>query len=813
MSQAVARSRQPLPELEEFVTQRLLAALDRGAVFKDLEPQDRGFYYLAKCPACGRREAYVYKSGAVLKCNLLRSCGQSVSMTAYVNGGTPPKTADEYGQTLAKLSKLADVDLPAALPHDQLERLRRKEVRASILESLLAATQRVLWSPRGEETRKFLHEQGFSDEEIEALGMGLYLSREEMKPALTTLGFQAGDLEDVGVLRAELEGYIIVPWSDDRGRPATIFGRWHQKKSTDSHPLRVSLPGEGAKAFPLCFNLALRANHRDMVLVEAVFDAFYLQAKHETRVVTCSSLQLSQAQAETFAKHRVRSVTIAAADHGEQNLRRIYATIEKLNGVGVAVYVAPVTPHGLEIGDFVRKDGLPAFKELIARAISGPVFRTKHMLHGVSPHGGDLERQEAVEKALEYYSTVAEQRVGVDREDVLKATAEATGYGLESLRKLAESFTERRRLESLLREAQHACSDLGRDVGDLSRRLIAELSMFETGRRETLAFSFDRLEKKSRETPLGKPSGWAALDAAGVQFHPGELTVLSARSGHGKTSALVGLMLNWLATADDDGRIVYYSAEEPDVRIYHRMLSAVSADGGVGWTTSDVRDYLRDPGSRGRDHRWPDAKLLEKAKAKLRDWEKRLQIVYCAGWNTAQLQAHAESLARQQPLSAVIVDFLQILRPAAGDTGNAVSETSAVARRLKAIAVDLNSPVVAGANLDVDYSSLDLRSKIARIERYRDSLNIIRSARPTPHHLVGAGYEQEADLVLGMLNYAADYRSESDKPREIPEVTLLEIGALKSRFGSTGAWAELSFVGRYGIIESPVEEEVQPEMV
>jgi replicative DNA helicase len=98
--------------------------------------------------------------------------------------------------------------------------------------------------------------------------------------------------------------------------------------------------------------------------------------------------------------------------------------------------------------------------------------------------------------------------------------------------------------------------------------------------------------------PAGKRSGWRSLDDLDVRFNAGELAVLGARTGHGKTSALVSLLLNWLrplAQAPGNEVLVLYSAEEPELRIYHRLLAMLTATGNHGWTVSQIRDFLRDP--------------------------------------------------------------------------------------------------------------------------------------------------------------------------------------------------------------------------
>lgn len=57
--------------------------------------------------------------------------------------------------------------------------------------------------------------------------------------------------------------------------------------------------------------------------------------------------------------------------------------------------------------------------------------------------------------------------------------------------------------------------------------------------------------------------------------------------------------------------------------------------------------------------------------------------------------------------------------------------------------------------------------------------------------------------MLGLLNYAADYRGQAPAPR----TTRLEVGILKNRNGESGKWATLAFNGPTGLIRDPQVDE------
>jgi len=252
--------------------------------------------------------------------------------------------------------------------------------------------------------------------------------------------------------------------------------------------------------------------------------------------------------------------------------------------------------------------------------------------------------------------------------------------------------------------------------------------------------------------------------------------------------------------------IIVYSLEEPETRIYHRLLALLTAeatDEGERWTPNEVRDYLRDKHSRDS---WPNPRALAAARERLHSWEDRLLVVYRPCWTIVDLEAHARDLADRRTVGGILVDYLQRIPPPDAAFERRDIEVSTVARRLRDLAVRLQVPVVAGAQINRD--AVKDAMKIPHDKPYGSDevQRALRSHRPKLHHLREGGSEQEADLVLGLMNYRADFEEETvrrDGVEPIPDVTKLEVGSLKNRYGMPGRWAALCFDGRYGLLRDP----------
>jgi DNA primase catalytic core len=733
-------------------------------------------------------------------------------------GKTPHGT--DFVELVRELAGKAGVTFPEReLTEEEKAKAREREARRSLLDVVIHHAEEVLWSPAGEAARRYLKEdRGFTDEDARSLRLGLYDSVAGFRAAVTRAGVDTKDTEDAAVLWSKLEGYIVIPWMDERGRPLTLYGRWKEKTPPPDRPKTIALPGEGTKRSPLYFDRARAAGVSEVVLVEGVFDAALLQARGDARVVASVGAEASKLQVETLVRSRVKTVFICGdPDGGGDN--GTLANIRNLSKAGLSCYVVPRLPDGLDPDEFLLRDGMEAWRERVRRSIPGAVFKATHLLAGITPESPEKERREAVDKVLEVVDGLRGENAAMDQESALRLAAERTGFSLEVLEERAQAHEKRRRaeetekaLEEAVRSAQEAAGK--KPAHEIAQDLVHALARLETKTEtEPLAFSVERLWKETKRRPAGKTSGWAALDEQEIRFNAGELAILGARTGHAKTTSLVGLLWNFVraaAKAKTDEVFVFYSSEEPEDRIFHRLLALATVELKSGWTRTEIRAWARDPLSRTD---WPSAgDVLEAARDHLQKLEDRLLVVYRPGWNVDRIAAHALSL--EKPVGGVFVDYLQRIPPpeAARKADRRDIEVSHIARRLKGLSVELDTPVLVGAQINREAIPDKYAENLTNAPSYKEATSRIRTARPDLHHLREGGAEQEADLVLGLLNYAADYRAEAKK-RDVPLVTLLEIGTLKTREGEPGSWAGLAFEGRYGLIRDPKPREEEDLVV
>ena len=764
--------------------------------------------------------------------------GDATSWTAWENGGAPP-TGRDFVEVIKRLAKKADVD-PTPLeqrswsPTDH-QRLAERERRRALFETFLSTARNELQggTKKALTARAYLEERGLLAY-LETTELGLYTTHGEVLRQLQNAGFTQEEIESAHLDHdGRWEGRVLIPWRDPWGHLTTFAARDVTGKA-EAGAKYLYLKGAKKPDF-FGLDVALRDQERPgrlnnssqpLVVVEGLLDVVSIQARGFSAIAAFGGSGRGRIQAiGHLGRRRVRSV-ILLPDNDEEGRRAVLELASSLGQIRdvtntPAVYI--VDPA--ELGDakdpdeLVRNTDLAELHKVLQRAQGAGIYQGYTLLNELTPASSELVRRQAVEQIFEFLSNLSGVQSILDEEDLLRLTAQRTGYTLEGLREVERRHLERRHreaqhqgMERLLRTGLDALQTQPVNAQHLSVSISDELSALQA---RTIhgppSFSVDRLDRESALMSTGRASGWGPIDEMDVRFGAGELALVAARTGHGKTTFLVCLLLNWLRAAErarEDALYVLYSSEEPEIRIYHRLLSLLTTEevdsnqGDRAWTRRQVRSFLRNP----RDHEqtWPSSpQILHAAKARLRAWEDRLQIVYRPEWTAQEIANHVKEIADRRPLGAVMVDYLQRIPAPPGRHERRDIEISAINRTFKSLSVSLAAPMIVAAQIGRGAIPDSERLKLSNAT-YEKALDKLKARRPQVHHLREGGGEQEPDLILGLMNYRADYQEEISREATLPESTRLEVGTLKNREGIVGQWGRLAFVGRYGLIREPL---------
>lgn len=178
------------------------------------------------------------------------------------------------------------------------------------------------------------------------------------------------------------------------------------------------------------------------------------------------------------------------------------------------------------------------------------------------------------------------------------------------------------------------------------------------------------------------PTGFPALDSLLGGFYRSNLIVVAARPGMGKTSLLLGFARN--AAVREKARVAIFSLEMSQRELVQRLLSAEASIDSTRLRTGILS-------SKEQERIWPAAGRLAES-----------DIWFCdvAALTLAEMRGRLRRLHRQAKVDVVIVDYLQLMLPPAGSRANRVEQVSEITRGLKALAREINVPLIAAAQLN-----------------------------------------------------------------------------------------------------------------
>ena len=207
------------------------------------------------------------------------------------------------------------------------------------------------------------------------------------------------------------------------------------------------------------------------------------------------------------------------------------------------------------------------------------------------------------------------------------------------------------------------------------RRLHREVVSLREALEEHFA-SVDEQNEQGRGPAL--TTGFASLDTLlGGGLHPGDLVIVAGRPGMGKTSFALNVMRN--AALQRDAVAAVFSLEMTEEDLTLRLISSLAEiDGG----------RLR-RGSLDME----ELKAISHASGEL--MQRQIFIEECTRLDVTDVLTHARKLqVRQGRLDLVLIDYLQLMEGLSGDEENRVQEIGSITRGLKAVARELEVPVV-----------------------------------------------------------------------------------------------------------------------
>ncbi|HEU0224787.1 MAG TPA: replicative DNA helicase, partial [Steroidobacteraceae bacterium] len=346
-----------------------------------------------------------------------------------------------------------------------------------------------------------------------------------------------------------------------------------------------------------------------------------------------------------------------------------------------------------------------------------------------------------------------------------------------NVRAYAEIIRER----SILRQLVAAGGEIAAAATDSHGRSASELvdeaerRVFEIAERgsrgktgfiaikDVLPQTIDRLDllHQSPGEIRGVPTGFTLLDRKTTGFQPGDLIVIAGRPSMGKTTLAVNIAENAAIAKGVPSAI--FSMEMSAEQLTLRLISSL---GRVNQTHLRTGNFSEEDWSR-----------IQGAMAQLSGAP--LYVDESPALTPTEVRARARRLKRERGLGLVVVDYLQLMQ-VPGTKENRATEISEISRSLKALAKELQVPVVALSQLN------------RAVEQRTDKKPVMSDLRES------GAIEQDSDLIL--LIYREEVYDPNTTRRGVADIIIA-----KQRNGPVGE-VQLTFLGEYTRFENLVAE-------
>lgn len=289
--------------------------------------------------------------------------------------------------------------------------------------------------------------------------------------------------------------------------------------------------------------------------------------------------------------------------------------------------------------------------------------------------------------------------------------------------------------------------------------------------KEVLKKAQEKLEElaKTKKVVTGLETGFYDFDKITTGFQPGEMIILAARPGMGKTA--LALNMATYAASTTKKAIALFNLEMPADMLVNRMISSVGGIDSYKLQTGQMQDN--------------DWKKYNEALSQLADTN--MYIEDNSGVTVSEIRAKCRRLASSdEGLGMVIIDYLQLVSTGNRRVESRQVEVSEISRSLKTMALELGVPVIALSQLS--------RSAEKR-ENNQPMLADLRES---------GSLEQDADLVL-FIN-RKDYYEKKDVNQKIVPAELVIAKHRKGGLGTVDLLFELNKSTFKNILKTQKEE-------
>ena len=695
--------------------------LSRGAhhslIFSDVgNIKGQGRYSEGDCPLCGKAGKFRISNERAVSSCWSGGCSWSGSWHNWLEYAEQRGRASGWESFYRELAREAGIEWPERDAQSQA-RYQAKKAREGLLEAAASIMVDTLQEPGGSAALAYWRSRGYSDEDIQDMGLGAYPGQQQLLQALEKRGHDEQAIREADLLSRKWEEHpAIMLWRDRAGQPAGLMGRAIEDDIEPKY-----LYSKGLAKSQMLPGLERARRHEELILVESPLAAAYLNARGLARpVVALGGASLSKAQLEALQQARAKRL-ILALDADEPGQKATQATIKSLLETEEIERLLVATwpeAEGKGLDDLAIKQGLGPAEAAVKRAERVGSWLARRLAETLPEDAEALEQEAMLERAVEQYLWLA-RGDALQARDYVGALAEGLGWdeGLlwPRMAKAEERLREqdsKRLTEAHILQAMNALT-----TGDRP----AAIEALEQARAAARAsqpvklpepYLWSKVEQDITQEPDALKVGWASL-ARMISIPRAALSVIGAQSGHGKTTMMLNMLSHW-STLYPAETFYFYSYEEP---ASHIALKLIMMRAGV--VLSSAQNYLAYvhylkfhraqgtqpaivgiPGGIAQKD-WPEIKgKIEAAIQWYQDLAESGRLILDYSMPTVEGLANTLSLlGKRGGVGAVIVDYIQRV-PSESRAQTRQLELAATTQRLREAAVSHGLAILTGSQLN-----------------------------------------------------------------------------------------------------------------
>ena len=648
-------------------------------------------------------------------------------LSFYMELNSIPDTSEGRVEATKQLSSICGLQVPP-LKGEEAYRLR-KEMQDK-LEALDAKMREALFTDEGRGTLDYLKGRGYSEDFIKKAGFGFVSPsiREELRQTLPRLH------PDIGITH-----FLSLPYRSKSDIQGFVF-RLTSANSTGAKYLDAFISMNQKKRYHLFGLTGLKLTgdkerDRDITIVEGEIDALRAIYAGLPNVVAASGggvYKEALAEAKDKGVKRVTLLFDYDVPKGEETIeqkqeetaKKIEKAIATIQEAGLAPFVAtfPTDGEKVDVDSFLRNHTGDELKNIVYEAVSGNMWlyqRRKAKLAKASPDNGYNPDGKQIEDFTNDTLALCNSRFvsDIDRTKILSDYAATTNVDIQKA-------ADRLREADLRIKQRQETIDLAAKISKLTQegKTAEALGMMQDRAKEIQRISYeaefakdlipptlDDLEREYQNISLGVPTDFAFKGRNGYErfyLPSGALSLICALTSHGKSRMLENLALQ-LATAEDEGSVIYFTFEEEVDKVRMQFLNTL-ADvelTGYGRNLDTISELLKtgkskfvkgDRDSQGRDRLQTFYYAKAKLEALTTSGKLRIYSKYRDGMELSRAIRYYSSHSK---VKAVFVDFIQLMRMNSPKSGRK-EELSYICDELKELSKDTGLPIVLAAQLN-----------------------------------------------------------------------------------------------------------------